>query len=57
MSNKATIQNQKDSRQSHSGKAVAPSDKHRVLFMQKVMGLNECIEYLQKQRRKKLNNG
>jgi glycerol-3-phosphate responsive antiterminator len=57
MSNKAIIQKQKDSRLNYTDKAVDRSNSHRVLFMQKVMNLNDCIEYLQNQRKKKLNNG
>jgi len=57
MSNKAIIQKQKDSRLNYTDKAVDRSNSHRVLFMQKVMNLNDCIAYLQNQRKKKLNNG
>ena len=57
MCNEAIIQKPKDSQLNSTRKAVDESDKHTVLFMQKVMGLNECIKYLQNQRRKKLNNG
>jgi hypothetical protein len=55
MSSKAVNQKEKIYRVNYSSKAVAIGDKHRVLFMQKVMGLNECIEYLQNQKKKKAN--
>lgn len=57
MSYKAIVQKQKDSERKFARKEVPINDKHRVLFMQKVIGLNECIEYLQNQRKQKLNNG
>ncbi len=57
MFNKPIIQKQQDSERKLARIEAPVNDKHRVLFMQKVMGLNECIEYLQNQRKKKLNNG
>jgi len=48
-----TLKKQKDSRLNNAHTAVTLNDCQKVLFQQRVMSLNECIEYLQQLKDKK----
>ena len=46
MNIKPASYNLKGSKTDHSGPPVAKVYCHKVLFQQKLMGLNECIEFI-----------